>query len=116
MIGTVEQDQPDPFLSGALWIGEKGKALTIGAIELAIAQTTEMALGIRMRPHDFRRCADATAAFRGGDMPDLASAVLQHRDRKVTDEHYNRSSSMLAGMKFGGMLSEIRGGVGGLRL
>jgi hypothetical protein len=116
MIGTVEQDQPDPFLSGALWIGEKGKALTIGAIELAIAQTTEMTLGIRMRPHDFRRCAAVTAAFRGSDMPHLASAVLQHRDRKVTDEHYNRSSSMLAGMKFGAMVSEIRGRVGGPRL
>ena len=108
MIGTVEQDQPDPLLSGALWIGEKGEALTIGAIELAIANTTEMALGIRMRPHDFRRCAAVTAAFRAGDMPHLASAVLQHRDRQVTDEHYNRTSSMQAGMKFTEMVSEIR--------
>jgi len=109
MIGTVEQDQPDPFLSGALWIGEKGEELTIGAVELAIAQTTDMTLGIRMRPHDFRRCAAVTAAFRGSDMPHLVSGVLQHRDRQVTDEHYNRSSSMLAGMKFGELVSEIRG-------
>jgi integrase len=109
MIGTVEQDQPDPFLSGALWIGEKGEPWTIGAVELAIAQTTEMALGVRMRPHDFRRCAAVTAAFRGSDMPHLTSAVLQHRDRQVTDEHYNRSSSMLAGMKFAEVVSEIRG-------
>ena len=42
-------------------------------------------------------------------MPHLASAVLQHQDRQVTDEHYNRSSSMLAGIKFGQMVSEIRG-------
>jgi hypothetical protein len=35
--------------------------------------------------------------------------VLQHGDRRVTDEHYNRSSSMLAGMKFGEMVSDIRG-------
>jgi integrase len=83
--------------------------LTIGAVELAIAQATEMTLGIRMRPHDFRRCAAVTAAFRGSDMPHLASAVLQHRDRRVTDEHYNRSSSMLAGMKLREMVSEIRG-------
>src|SRR5829696_3918648 len=108
MIGTVEQDQPDPFLSGALWIGEKGEALTRGAVELAIAQTTEMTLGIRVRPHDFHRCAAATAAFRGGDMPHLASAVLQHRDRQVTDEHYNRSSSMLAGMRFGEVVRRMR--------
>jgi hypothetical protein len=30
-----------------------------------------MALGIRMRPHDFRRCAAVTAAFRGSNMPHL---------------------------------------------
>ena len=83
--------------------------MTIGAVELAIANTTEMALGVRMRPHDFRRCAAVTAAFRGSDMPHLASAVLQHRDSQVTDEHYNRSSSMMAGMKFGEIVSEIRG-------
>ena len=72
MIGTVEQDQPDPFSTGALWIGEKGDVLTIGAIELAITQTTEMTLGLRMRPHDFRRCAAVAAAFRGSAMPYLA--------------------------------------------
>ena len=105
---TTGQDQSNPCVSGALWIGEKGEALTIGAVELAIAQTTEMTLGIRMRPHDFRRCAAVTAAFRGGDMPHLASAVLQHRDRQVTDEHYNRTSSMQAGMRYGEMISRIR--------
>ena len=86
----------------------KREALTIGAVELAIARTTEMTLGIRMRPHDFRRCAAVTAAFRGSDMPHLASAVLHHRDRQVTDEHYDRSSSMLAGLKLGEMVSKMR--------
>jgi integrase len=108
MIGAVEPDQPDPTLSGAVWIGEKGEALTRGAIELAIAQTTDMVLGIRLRPHDFRRCAAATAAFRGRDMPHLASALLQHRDRQVTDEHYNRTSSMQAGIRFGEMIGNMR--------
>jgi integrase len=108
IVGLDERDEPDQFLSGALWIGEKGEAMTIGAVEFAIAQTTEMALGIRMRPHDFRRCAATTAAFRAGDTPHLASAVLQHRDRRVTDEHYNRASSMQAGMRFANMISAMR--------
>jgi integrase len=82
--------------------------LTRGAVELAIAQMTDMTLGIRMRPHDFRRCAAATEAFRAGDMPHLASGVLQHRDRQVTDEHYNRTSSMQASMQFGEMIAKIR--------
>ena len=82
--------------------------MTIGAVECAIAKATDMTLGIRMRPHDFRRCAAVTAAFRGRDMPHLAGALLQHRDRQVTEEHYNRSSSMQAGMKFAEIVREIR--------
>jgi hypothetical protein len=77
-IGMAEREPVDRFLSGGLWIGEKGEPLTRGAVELAIARTTELTLGIRLRPHDFRRCAAATAAFRGGDTPHLASTVLQH--------------------------------------
>jgi class 3 adenylate cyclase len=45
------------LLSGALSISEKAEAPTIGAVEFAIAQTTETALGIRLRAHDFRRRA-----------------------------------------------------------
>jgi hypothetical protein len=108
MIGSVEQEQQDPFLSGPLWIGEKGEALTIGAVELAVAQTTEMTLGIALRPHEFRRCAAVTASYQAGGMPHLASALLQHRERQVTDEHYNRASSMQAGMRFGEMVGTIR--------
>jgi integrase len=108
MIGSAEEHQPDPFLSGALWIGEKSEPLMIGAVQLAIAQATEMTVGIRMRPHDFRCCAAVTAAFRGGDTPHLASALLQHRDRRVTDEHYNRTSSTQAGMRFGNIVAMIR--------
>jgi integrase len=103
-IGTVEKGQLDAFLSGPLWIGEKGEALTIGAAELAIAQTTARTLGMRLRPHDFRRCAAATAAYRSRDMPNLASALLQHRDRRVTDEHYNRTTSLQAGLDYGAMV------------
>jgi integrase len=62
-----------------------------------------------MRPHDFRRVAAVTAALRGSDMPHLASVLLQHRGRQVTDEHYNRSSSLRIGKKFGEIVSEIRG-------
>jgi integrase len=108
MIGSQEHGEEDPLLSGPLWVGEKGRALTSGAVELAIAQTTEMTLGVRLRPHDFRRCAAVTASFRAGDMPHLASALLQHRDRRVTDAHYNRTSSMQAAMRFTEMVDRIR--------
>jgi integrase len=101
-------DQENPFLTGALWIGEKGEPLTQGAVELAIARTAETALGITLRPHDFRRSAATTAAFRAGQLPHLASALLQHRDRRVTDEHYNRASSFDAAVKFSRIVATMR--------
>jgi hypothetical protein len=38
-------------------------------------------------------------------MPHLASALLQHTDRRVTDEHYNRASSMQASLRFGALIA-----------
>lgn len=100
-IGTRAEGGDPLLLTGPLWIGEKGEALPIGAVELAIAKWTEMILGVALRPHEFRRCAAVTAGYRAGDVPNLASAFLQHRDRRVTDEHYNRTSSI----RFGEMVS-----------
>jgi integrase len=86
-----------PFLHGALWVGEKGEALSMSGVERAITSTTRLVLGVGLSPHDFRRCAATTAAYRAGTMPNLASALLQHKDRRVTDEHYTRASSLQAG-------------------
>jgi hypothetical protein len=41
------------------------------------------------------------AAFRAGSVPHLASALLQLCDRRVTDQHYNRASSLSAAGAFG---------------
>jgi hypothetical protein len=107
-IGATPSGQCDPFVSGALWIGEKGQPLTQGALELAITQTTEMVLGLRLRPHDFRRCAATTAAYHAGGMPHLASSLLQHRNPRVTEEHYNRATSMEASVRFSRLAAEFR--------
>jgi hypothetical protein len=47
--------------------------MTQGKVGVAIAWTTEMVLGARLRPHDYHRCA-TTAAFHAGGMPYLASS------------------------------------------
>jgi len=41
-------------------------------------------------------------------MPHLASALLQHTDRRVTEEHYTRASSLQAGMRFGTLVAHLR--------
>jgi hypothetical protein len=107
-VGATPDGPSDPFLSGALWIGERGEPLTQGAVEFAIAQTTELVLSVRLSPHDFRRCAATTAAYHASGMPHLASSLLQHRDRRVTEEHYNRATSMQAGVRFGRLAAELR--------
>ena len=107
-VGATPPCERDPFLSGPLWIGKEGDPLTQGAVDLAIALTTEMVVGVRMRPHGFRRCAATTAAYHASAMPHLASSLLQHRDPRVTAEHYNRATSIEAGVRFGRLAAELR--------
>ncbi len=108
--GGTKGGGTDPLLSGSLWVGEKGEPLSISGVEAAIRSTTRMTLGVALSPHDFRRSAAATAAFRAGSMPHLASALLQHTNRRVTDEHYNRTSSLQAGLLFGDLIAGMREG------
>jgi integrase len=105
--GTGKGD--GPFLSGPLWVGEKGEPLSQSGIERALKEATRKTLGVGLSPHDFRRCAATTAAFRAGNVPHLASALLQHTDRRVTDKHYNRASSMQASLRVGALITELRG-------
>jgi integrase len=94
------------LLQGPLWVGERGAALSYGAVELAIMNATERAVGKRLSPHDFRRNAATTARFLVGNEPYLASALLQHQDRLVT-ETYNLTSSFHAGQQFADLVESI---------
>jgi integrase len=89
---------PD-VLTGGLWIGEGGKALGYSAVERAIMETTRQTIGRTLSPHDFRRSGATTARFHAGSEPDLASGLLHHRDRNVT-ENYNLASSFGAAQRF----------------
>jgi len=51
---------------------------------------------VDVSPHLFRTAAATTAAMFGGRTPHLASAVLGHTDPRVTEEHYNRATSIEA--------------------
>jgi integrase len=64
---------------------------------------TKRKLGIRISPHLFRTCAASLVYLHAGDQPHLASALLQHTDRTVTESHYNRAK----GAGFGRAFSEL---------
>ena len=102
----------EDLLSGPLWVGAAGEALRYGTVERVLTETTRQTLGVAIAPHDFRRCDATTAALRAGAHPHLASALLQHRDRRVTDEHYNRASTLSAASAFGRMIQEMRSSPG----
>jgi integrase len=55
----------------------------------------------------FRTAAATTAAAYGGDTPNLASALLNHTDPRVTEEHYNRTSSMTASKIYTGIITGL---------
>jgi integrase/recombinase XerD len=76
-----------------LWIGAHGRPLAYLSCERIITETTRQTTGIAICPHLFRCCAASTAALYAGNELNLASALLQHSDPTVTEQHYNRACS-----------------------
>ena len=94
-------------LLGHLWISDRGQGLSYGGVERVIVDTTLARLGIPISPHDLRRSAATTAVYLG-DNVNLASAVLHHRDRRITDKHYNRASSIGAARDYLAFIRSVR--------
>lgn len=102
--GYIETHRP-VFCRGvehpALWVSSTtGKRLTTKNLGTLISKLTRETIGIDVSPHLFRTAGASTAAVYGGNHPHLASALLNHRDQRVTEEHYNRSTNMTAGEEY----------------
>src|SRR5580704_4826583 len=83
--------------SNWLWISSRtGQRFTTKNLGTLISKITFETLGVDVSPHLFRTAAATTAAMYGGDTPHLASALLAHRDPRVTAEHYIRVTSINA--------------------
>ncbi len=96
-------------ITGPLWLSSNsGECMGYSAVERAITETTRVTLGVAVSPHLFRSCAATAIHTHAGDNPNLASAVLQHTDRRVTEEHYNRASSADAARQYAEILKSIR--------
>lgn len=82
----------------ALWLSSNdGASMSYSGIERVLTDTTRTTIGIAVSPHLFRTAIASSAAIHGGANPHLASALLHHTDNRVTEEHYNRASSISAG-------------------
>jgi integrase len=91
-------------LAGPLWISRYGLPMTYSSIHHALTSVTEATIGIGVAPHGFRYAAATTAAWKAGAMPHLASGILQHRDRRITDAGYIRATSFEAAQQLGKIL------------
>jgi site-specific recombinase XerD len=89
----------DPFDSADnfLWVSRTSQPLSYLGVEKLITNTALLATGTKISPHLFRTSAATTAAINARNMPRLASALLDHRDPRTTEQHYNRASSLSAG-------------------
>jgi integrase len=106
-------NQSRPVLHGskpptkALWLSSTtGMAMTTKNLGTLVSKITLETVGVDVSPHLFRTAAASTAAAFGGSTPHLASALLNHTDPRVTEEHYNRASSVRASEVY----TEIAGG------
>jgi integrase len=85
----------------ALWVSSTtGRQLTTKNLGTLISKLTRETIGTDVSPHLFRTAGASTAAVYGGNHPNLASAVLNHRDTHVTEEHYNRATTFSAGDEY----------------
>jgi integrase len=81
----------------AFWISStRGSQFTIKNMGTLISRITKETLGVDVSPHLFRMAAATTAAVYGTSTPYLATAVMGHRDNRITEEYYNRARSFHA--------------------
>jgi site-specific recombinase XerD len=113
----VYLSQARPALIGSsaatdfLWISSKtGRRMTTKNLGTLISKITYRTLGVDVSPHLFRTAAATTAAMYGGSTPYLGSAVLGHTDPRVTQEDYNRASSIEAAKIYAAIIQQFMSG------
>jgi integrase len=87
--------------TNALWVSSHSRqAMKQRDVGKLISQLTEETIGVAISPHLFRTADATTAADARSDMPHLASALLGHKNQQITEEHYNRASSLTAANEY----------------
>jgi integrase len=79
-----------------LWPSVKGGRMAYTYVGTTVSAITRRELDVDISPHLFRDCAVYTVATRAGQEMGIASAILQHSDPRVTDEHYNKGAMVEA--------------------
>ena len=94
--------------SRALWLSHNGHPLSYATMAELIPNTTEKTVGKKVSPHLFRTAGVTTLATHAGDQPHAGGALLHHRHGPVTQEHYNRASSITAAKAYAAITRTFR--------
>ena len=105
--GPASSAIASPNETSALWLSRLGKSLSYSRVAHAITETTRMTVGVPVNPHRFRAAGATSAALYAPHAPHLASALLQHSDPRVTEQHYNRASSLSVARDFAKLVREL---------
>ena len=81
--------------------------MSYGQVERIITATSYRLIGVCLSPHLFR-VAGATAAALYSPSPHLGSALLQHSNERITNEHYVRANSLSVARKVAAMIGNLR--------
>jgi integrase len=93
-----------------LWISSRtGQPMTKKNLGTLVSKITLRTLGVDVSPHLFRTAGATTAAMYGGNTPHLATALLGHTDPRVTEEHYNRATSINAAKTYAALIRQHYG-------
>jgi integrase len=80
----------------ALWISNRGRAMTEQAVYCQVVQVTKEILGQPVNPHLFRDCALSVAAEDSPEQVALVAKMLGHCSLKTGDQHYNHARQLVA--------------------
>ena len=85
-----------------------GQPMTKKNLGTLISKITLETLGVDVSPHLFRTAAATTAATYGSSTPHLASGILGHTDPRVTEEHYNRATTVNAAKTYAALIQQYQ--------
>ena len=94
--------------TNALWISSTlGRPMLATNIPTLLSKITRETVGVNVSTHLFRTAAASTAAAYLGDLPYVGSAILGHRDLRIAENQYNRTSSLRATDVYGSLIASI---------
>ena len=95
--------------SDALWISNRGRAMTEQAVYCQVVQVTKAMLGRPINPHLFRDCALTAAAEYSPEQVALVAKMLGHCSLRTGEKHYNHARQLVAHRRYMADLSRLIG-------